>query len=246
MASSNASNKRGAREVSRLALAARRCCRAVARPVAAQDDFARRLETADAAYRAAQFGDAARRYAALLDVDDAPRGALLLRLGNSEYRAENYGAALLAYERARLRIGGKTVEHNVDRARARLGIDAKQTPSPALPIGRLALLAFALQAAGLWWLLARQKRAIGMVLTACGLVCACVTGWNILTPAPAEALVVAARCDLQAEPHERASTILSLPTGTRVQVEEQSDRWARISHDRGTGWVRRATVGLID
>lgn len=205
------------------------------------------LARADAAYRASRFAEAAERYTKLLEHTTEYRGALLLRLGNSQYRAENYGAALFAFERARAFLGDDTtLRHNLARTHAKLGLapPTDRDPGPfRTPL--LVALALVLQSLGLYWALVRRAR-IGLLVTAAGVACAVVACVRIATNAPLEALVLSARCEVRAEPNDRAATLLSLPTGTRLRIEESSDRWSRVSHPRGSGWVRRSVLGILD
>ena len=65
-------------------------------------------------------------------------------------------------------------------------------------------------------------------------------------PGSPEAVVMTDTLALRRQPHDSTAVILELKAGERLSVEEWSERWARVEHAGGIGWVRRADIGLVD
>lgn len=228
------------------------------RPQTDVDDLESRIALAEAAYRQGAWQEAARHYRVLSESLPGQRGRILFNLGNSEFRAGNLGQALLCYERARLRLPHDArVANNLARCRARLAVDEPaETPGVIGFLERrtrttLVAIAVALQSLGIAiGLLGRRRRRVlrtaGAFIVLAGIAVAASVLHRTWTSGSTAALVTVAKCELRADPHESAVSILSLPTGAEIRVEEASDRWARVSHRRGTGWARCADIGVID
>src|SRR5690606_39256843 len=116
------------------------------------------------------------------------------------------------------------------------------------PLGWLALAAL-LQTAGLLGALAagrgrRTRRLLWLLVGLAGVGAALrVISVAWLEP-PAEAVVLDAEAELHVEPHRDERVALRLPAGELVVVAEASDRWVRVEHRRGAGWMQRSAVGF--
>jgi hypothetical protein len=51
---------------------------------------------------------------------------------------------------------------------------------------------------------------------------------------------------LRAEPLPDAPRLAELRAGTRVRIDERSDRWVRVAHAAGSGWTERGAVGAVE
>ena len=218
------------------------------------------LAEAERAYRDARYQDALALYQGALAHAAAPEGALLLNLGNCSYRLGRYAEAVLFYRRAQLRRPGDAhLELNLRLAEQQLGIYEVREPAfgsrvvawlDALPPARLLAAVLALQTVallGLMFLRSRPRlRSALTVLLILGLLGAARLVQTQCFPDPPQGVVLAPELGLRPEPHPDYPTTVELRAGETVDIEESSDRWARVTSPRGTGWVRRDGVGLVD
>jgi len=65
-------------------------------------------------------------------------------------------------------------------------------------------------------------------------------------PGPPEAVVLAPSSAVHDEPHDSTAVEFELRAGQIVHVDEESDRWLRIQHPAGRGWVRGEELGRVD
>jgi tetratricopeptide (TPR) repeat protein len=210
-------------------------------------------------FRKGQFEEAARLFEAALQDADRPRGPVLFNLGNCHYRMGRPAQALYYYHRALLHLPRDArIRFNMGLAEEQLGLWDRQDESfyksslelvDALSPGLLLIWVGVLQCVGLTgWVLFRRRpwvrnASILIVLIALtGAARRVQTQWF----APhATGVVLAREAAVHREPHDRAEVLHKLGAGDTVQVEAGSDRWIRIDHVKGEGWIDRGSVGVV-
>jgi len=212
------------------------------------------LEAAARAYEAGRFEEALVRYDSALDGPERPRGAVLFNMGNCAYRLERFAEAVLFYRRAELRLPDDAeVAVNRRLAERQLGLDADRQATSADPDGLalpVAAVAVAfLQGLGLWLVLrgrSVRSRLLAPILVVAGLVGGVAVVRDAFAPPAVLGVVLEDDVAVHREPHVDLPALFALQAGETVRVEEMSDRWMRITHPRGHGWVACAGVSVVD
>jgi tetratricopeptide (TPR) repeat protein len=229
----------------------------IALAIAPQDPAA----AAEEAWRRGDFAGAHAIYAQLAASPAGTDATTLYNLGNCAFRLGRYAEAVLAYRRALLRRpGDERILFNLRLAESRLGLRGDADPAflpaalagiDALPPPLALFLVLALGTAGLIGLVAAGSRRAGLralfvILLAAGSLLGARLAWNALGEPPPDAVVLTPRLPLRPDPHASLTPSLELRAGETVRVLESSERWARVSHSRGSGWTDRAALGLVD
>ena len=214
----------------------------------------------DTAYAAGRYREAIAEYQQQLESTAEPAPGLLVRMGNCAYRLRRYSEALHYYRRARLRLPrSDELADNLRLAQDKLGIDRSADNS----IGDLIVRPFSLLTpCELLWIVAILKTVslIGLVfwfrrrgpryvlvalllLALGGAVQLGVAQW---TPPDPTAIVLPRRLPIRSQPDVGLDPVVELTAGEEVRVEESNERWLRVRHSRGRGWVERSGLGIID
>ena len=214
----------------------------------------------ETAWRQGRYQEAYDLLRVALESPGAPKGPLLYNLGNCAYRLGRHAEAVLLYRRARLRLPrDRQVRFNLQLAERPLGISAPAQESFGRAVLRLVdaftpwellLLVIGLETFGLVGLvLFRRRRGLRAVMILVVLVA--IGGAVRLVqrqwfPGRPAGVVVARAIQVRSEPHEQAKTLFRLRAGAPVHVGERAERWVRITHGQGDGWVPRESVGIVD
>ena len=218
------------------------------------------LDTAEEAYAAGRYREAFEQFEAALSEPGAPQGTIFYNLGNCAYRMERYAEAALYFHRALLRLPrDERAAFNLHLTEQQLGFWAPAEESfgaatlamvDGLSPGVLLALASVLQCAGLLgWVLVRRRPGLRNCMIVLVLISLAGAGRLVQTqwfPGPPMGVVLAREVALRPEPHTSLDITRKLKAGETVQVEESSDRWIRITHEKGSGWTERAGVGVVD
>ncbi len=210
------------------------------------------------AYRAGRYQEAFSLFRASLP--GSPRGEWFYNLGNCAYRLGRHAEAALYYRRALLRLpGDRQVAFNLSLAEKQLGIPPSDGSFgtavidriDSLTTGELLMIVVILESLGLLGLLLVPRQRVAgrrcmMVFVAIALLGSLRLVQVQWFPGSPEAVVMTDTLALRRQPHDSTAVILELKAGERLSVEEWSERWARVEHAGGIGWVRRAGIGLVD
>jgi tetratricopeptide (TPR) repeat protein len=219
--------------------------------------FAGDLDRANRAYEAGRWAEAAALYRAALDGPGSSHATLWHNLGNCAFRLDRSPEAILYYRRALHYAPDNTqAQWNLHLAERRLGVTRAPPSLPRRLLAgidaypRLALaLAALLQAAGLVAVLRTSGRARRLQLAAViavGLALGSRVAMTQCFAQPTAGVILEPSIAVRPDPHATLPVIARLDAGQLVRVEEASDRWARITHAAGSGWVERAVVGLVE
>lgn len=222
-------------------------------PVVAPDRFTE----GERAYREGKFTEARIAFEAALEAGHGARGATLHNLGMCAAREGNDALAIYHLLRARRhQPGDDETATQLAAARRRLGIAPRRASWPQRALGaidgwprsRLFAVAALLQALAVLGLLRARGIGARALLVCVTLVALAGAGRAVFREwyAATEAVVLAPRVALRTEPHSLRPARAHLDAGTVVQVREGSERWLHVTHPRGSGWVRRDAVGVID
>lgn len=217
-------------------------------------------DPAEKAYNTGQYGSAFTLYQQRLSQTDDCQGALLFNMGNCAFRLERYVEAVYYYKRALLRApNDPAVQFNLNAAQQQLGLNGLKAkpfgeaflsflnlPSPHGLLGLIALL----QSISLMGLLlyprGRLKPIFMTLLLLLCLVCAAHLVQKQWFKDPPEAVAMKNEIPLRLEPHEDFTVSFTIGAGQIVTVAERSNRWARVIHANGQGWVPCSDLGMVD
>ncbi len=222
----------------------------------------------DSAYRAGNYTEAAAFYEEVL-ADGATSADLHYNLGNTYFRLEQYGLAILNYERAlRLKPGMDDAKENLALANSRT--TDRITVLPKLFVVRwyeslrshvtpgtwrvIWLVIFALLAAST--ALFVTARSIGVrkgtfaaiIVTAVLLVLATLLLLSSTSHfnSHSEAIVMQPAISVKSSPEQQSTDKLVLHEGTKVTITESLAGWDRITLADGTsGWCETANIERI-
>ena len=211
------------------------------------------------AYAGGRYDVAFAAYEAMLDDADAARADVAFNLGVCAYRLGQHAQAALWFRRAgRHAPRDRAIAFNLALTEAHLGVD--NTPTSPAAMARagaaaftpneLLLLTASLQGVGLVGLVFLRRRRFARLAAALALALGLLAATPPLLTAVfgvvPDGVVLPHDLALQTTPDTAAPTQSHLSGGELVRVREQTDAWLRVEHPRGTGWVPRAAVGLID
>ena len=223
------------------------------------DDF----RAANQLYDAGKFAEAAAAYEKI-----EPKTAYAYyNLGNTWFRQDKLGLAVLNYERARkLAPRDPDILANLKFARQRLGVDEVNTPPHALKrflrsvIGsrtstewsayELAALWWSVLAVGAWIYLPRMRTGL-LVMAVAGFAGFAVSTFALSYQAindhtaPA-AIVVVTAAEARFAPMPDSTIHFRLVEGTEVAIREDRGQWLFVERADGQqGWVKAETIGRI-
>lgn len=191
--------------------------------------------------------------AALADPRCENEGAIEFNLGLAAARIGHQAEALWHFRRAELRLPEQA---SITEQRARTEEALGQSPdSPAMPLGissawALLVLAALFETAGVVLLCSRRtgnkRRWLLIVLTT---LLGLGSGAHVLADGAQRAervAVVVDAADLHGEPTLSAPALERLKAGTTVRVVACTDRWVHIVTARGSGFVPRDKLGIVD
>ncbi len=234
-------------------VAAVRCL--VALCLAGSAAWASDFEDANAAFAAGKFEDARRGYERALG--DGWQTGALINLGNTYFRMENPGRAILNYERVlALSPGHPDARANLNFVREKSGA---KIPTPAwyevaldaVPSTVAPWLAISLAWLGWLWAgaaLLRRSGAAGIVGGSLLVVIAATYGGALLWHGERRALdaIVLEQSDARREPADRATLTEAVAEGSKVSVVSEHGAWtfARLPGGQ-TGWLKSSAVELV-
>lgn len=214
-------------------------------------------EGAITAYRRGDFALAEALFSSSPDAEtDA---GILANRGNCAFRLGRFADALVLFRRAELRDPANAdIVFNRRRAESRLGLESsddrtalgslepwlRRAEHPATVVFFLAI-----ECIGLWVAFyGRRLRSsrIGVTVAVAALLLGGTAILARLWPRKTAAIVVAKEAVVRAEPHADERSVVLLGAGETVTVEMMSDRWMKISHRRGAGWIERGAATLVD
>jgi hypothetical protein len=222
----------------------------------------REYQDADRAYRETRFQEAYDGYARLLGTGGAD-GHLLYNLGNAAFRLNQYGRAILCYERARLLLPRDAdLRFNLAHAREQIR-DVIPAPESALGtaffwLGSLTLAelfwCFALANVLFWGLLAVRlfrrtewTTSLALLLLAAWLLTGLSFGlkWQ-QSWGDDRAVILQAEVNVLAGPDSRDTLLFKLHEGTIVHQERSEGGWTlvRLADDR-RGWLRAESLERV-
>jgi tetratricopeptide (TPR) repeat protein len=218
------------------------------------------FKAANALYDVGKYAEATAAYEKI----EPKTAAVYFNLGNSLFREEKFGLAVLNYERARrLEPRDPDILANLKFAEQRLAVDELNTPPSAYrrvvqsvvtsrtpnEWSRYELVTLwltVLAAAGAIWL-PRWRTGFVVVAIAAGIVTA-TTGMalTIQEGAAPMAIVVAGKTDARFAPTADATVHFQLPEGAKVAIREDRGAWEYVERADGQqGWVKADAIERI-
>lgn len=237
-------------------------------PAAPAPEAAPTKAAADTAYIRGQYDEAARLYEALLVAGEASE--LYYNLGNSYYKSEHIGRAILNYERALLlNPGNADIRANLAIARTKT-ID-KETPQPEIffvawikalvsSLGisawsTLAIASFLLLLASLALYFISRRIALKKTGFITAVFCLVVTVISNLCAYQQhrrltdrhDAIVVMPGVTVRSTPSESGTSLFILHEGRKVTVKDDTMRaWKEITLEDGkVGWIPAEAIEVI-
>lgn len=220
------------------------------------------------AYQKGDFEAAAKAYTAIIDAgyQDAD---IYYNLGNAYYRMDEYGQAILNYERAlRIKPSFRDAQENLDLANSKTEDEIKSLPELfivtwarnvtnwfdhagwrivilcLLVLIGAAVVIFVLSRDYLW----RKNALIGGIV-ATGLVLiaiACSVAAGIRQNSHNKAIVTSPLVVVKSSPENNSVDKLILHEGTKVDIEENLGEWYKIHiADGNTGWLTTSDITVI-
>ncbi|HKE01001.1 MAG TPA: SH3 domain-containing protein [Planctomycetota bacterium] len=214
----------------------------------------------EADYRAGNYAAALAELRSKIDASPDPDARALYDAGNCAYRLGRHSEAAWLYRRALLRTPrDEETRFNLRLAEHKLGYEPPQTEplvesmrqwlATRSPRSMLAV-ALALETAGLAGLLAFRRRAgprtLALLVLAAAFVAGGIVARPLVAPPRLQAVVLSKESRVRSEPRDDLPVVLTLKAGETVAVDETSERWARVRHAEGRGWVPRDDLGLVN
>lgn len=226
------------------------------------------MQRANEAYQAGNYAEALRQYKAL-QAQGYQSEALYYNLGNSYFRLDSLGKAVLYYERALLLDPDDAdLQHNLSVARQKLADEIDALPdfflmewwrqaSLSLPKNgwsALAVIFLWLGMSGLvFWILgkARKLKKIGFVvgiifLAFSGLFFALANSRVQLEENSRRAIIIRREVALRSAPDEVSESLRLLHEGTTIRLLDQIGNWYKIELlDGNQGWLPKPAAEEI-
>lgn len=222
------------------------------------ENAAELLLQANQAYEAGDFKRALARYRRLVEENGAG-AAVAYNLGNTHYRLEDRGRAILWYERARrLDPRDEDIRHNLKLARSALqdepasaweALDLALTPRelPAVT-AFLAWLLFGVAGTALWLGIAWPR--VRIAVCACALLLAAAGAWWALREQHAArpwAVILDPAVEVRSGPGTQYAVGFTAPAGRRALILNRRPGWVEIGLPAQSlkGWVKDGSIEKI-
>lgn len=231
-----------------------------------QDPSESAFQKANDAYNAGEYSDALENYKSLIE-SDKKSFELYFNLGNTYYRMDSIGKAMLYYERARkidpnsedLLVNIQIVKQQlIDQIEPlpNLGVDsfwAKVTATSKIDLYASIAMFSLYFAVGfyLFYILLRKRKQLQkaaqslMVVALAASVLGFALGFLAQQNAQASraAIVMADEAMVLTAPQEDASSSFSIHEGTKVKIESVENGWMKVSLANGSvGWIESDVV----
>ena len=226
------------------------------------------LEKGNAAYGKGNFELAAQCYSAILDSGQR-QPQVYYNLGNAYYRLDEYGLAILNYERAlKLKPGYRDARQNLDLANSKT--EDQIAVLPELFVARWARAVVAWFSPAGWHVLLlcllaalgalvavlvlsrhyawRKSALIGSIIVGILILfcTACTLSATSRQRGHSDAIVTMPMVVVKSSPERSSVDKLILHEGTKVAIEETLDDWHKIRiADGNTGWISTSDVTII-
>lgn len=221
----------------------------------AADNSATDFAKANGLYAKQQFEQAVVVYGNLIALGQAD-ASVYYNLGNSYYKIQKYGRAMLNYEKAlRLKPRDPDIRFNAGFLRSIVKEPQESFPESAITAlnGTISLNELTLLCSGLYFLLIaaiifymiskRQKALLLSIVCAASVVI--ITGWLLIKidkeVLSREAIVVSGPADVRNGPGEENSVGFTLPEGRAVMILGTKDNWTAIGlkTEGLRGWIEK-------
>jgi len=212
------------------------------------------------AYRHQDYAKALTLFAANLPQAGERTGEVLYHMGNCAFRLGRYPEAVLHYRRAQLRLPrSEMIAFNLRMAERRMSIERQQSHTFGAQIesilqlftrGQFLILVLVVQTASLIALVFMRKRPAAAAALGLLTLLSVAGSARLVSLMEDEEIpvgvILSTQVEVRTNPHATMPVTLVLEGGEAVTVNEHSDRWARITHSRGEGWIPRADLGIVD
>lgn len=221
-------------------------------------DFQKSFEEANHHYDEGKFAEAEQGYQSLVkDGHYSPQ--LFYNLGNTEFRLEKTGAAILNYERAEmLAPGNPEVQANLSFARTQAGVKLPDKTWRDNFIVNIGANHYSIIAAIAGWIvvfsigaLCFKPRAMRGTLRAATLCSVAVLAWSIFAIMQLEkrgslAIVTAKQTEARFAPADNSTLAANLPVGSRVWILEARGPWTHCRlPDQSTAWISSDSIERV-
>ena len=222
------------------------------------DDVAKKFDDANRLYDEAKYTDAEKLYASIVS-GGRYSPELFYNLGNTEFRLEKSGAAILNYERAQsLSPGNPEIAANLAYVRGQTGARIAEKDWRDEAVMNFSTNNYTLLAAVAVWLAIFSMAAIlfgmrsrAMVLALAALCCAAVAGYAVfaiwhLEKNDALAIVMAKSVEARHAPADNSTLAATLPLGSRVWILELRGPWAHCRlPDNTEAWISADAIERV-
>lgn len=226
------------------------------------------MQQGNDAYAKSDFAEAVRLYNTVLDAG-YQSADLYYNLGNAHFRMEDYGLAILNYERAlRLKPNFRDARQNLDLANSKTEDEIAALPEIFIvhwahsivtwfsPTGWRILLLCLLALLGdltVFFVLSSQYSSrkgalIGISVTAVLLLLclACTIASSVRYNRHNQAIVTSPMAVVKSSPEDKSVDKLILHEGTKVNIEETLGSWHKIQiADGNSGWMNQSDITVI-
>lgn len=226
------------------------------------------FKQANAAYHSEKYQEAIQRYQKILS-QGYESAELYYNIGNCYFRLSKIGPAILYYEKARrLDPHDPDIAYNLELANLKV-VDRLEIPPRfflfewwdgvklfySIPqLSYLILILFSLVVLFLIiWLFSKRNRWRRISLSGAIVVGILLVFWVYIfliriheKQHLIEGVVLAPTVAVRSAPDENSTDVFVLHEGSKTRLEEQRDKWVKISLPDGkTGWIRSETLGII-
>lgn len=221
-------------------------------------DFQKSFEEANHHYDEGKFAEAEQGYQSLVkDGHYSPQ--LFYNLGNTEFRLQKTGAAILNYERAEmLAPGNPEVQANLAYVRTQAGVKTPDKTWRDNYIVNIGANHYSIIAAIAGWILVFSIGALlfkpqtmrGMLRVA-ALFSIAVLGWSIFAIVQLEkrgalAIVTTKQTEARFAPADNSTLAATLPMGSRVWILEARGPWTHCRMpDQSTAWISSDSIERV-
>lgn len=234
--------------------------------------FAGELESlfqqGNAAYHSEKYQEAIKQYQKILS-QGYESAEIYYNIGNCYFRLAQIGPAILYYEKARkLNPHDPDIAYNLELANLKV-VDRLETPPrfflfhwwdgiklfySIAQLTYLIIILFSLVVLFLIiWLFSKRSRLQRLSLSGAVLVGVLLVFWTYILFIRIheqnhliEGVVLAPTVTVRSAPDENSTDVFVLHEGSKIRLEEQHDKWVKISLPDGkTGWIQSETLGII-